>query len=97
MRWVRTIGACGIGLSLAGCAVPADPEAVHRLCEDRARAAQGPTGEVTVGTNSTTGGFSRVEIGITSDFIAGRDPVQVYDQCVFDRTGALPDRAPNLR
>lgn len=83
---------------LAACDVPPpDPEAVARECEERARAAQGPTGRVTLGTNSNTGGFSEVEIGVTSDFLLGRDPNAVYANCVQQRTGAAPIRPPNLR
>ena len=85
-------------LVLAACTpVPDSPERVAEICEDKARAAQGPTGGVTVGTNSRTGGFAGVEIGVSSDFIRGRDPLEVYSQCVFDRTGAAPIRPPVLR
>ncbi|HCP80738.1 MAG TPA: hypothetical protein DIT67_03815 [Octadecabacter sp.] len=84
--------------ALAACApVPVTPERAAEICEEKARAAQGPTGSVTVGTNSNTGGFSDVEIGISSDFLAGRDPLEVYNQCIFDRTGASPIRPPVLR
>ncbi len=85
-------------LVLAGCDLPPpDPEAVARQCEDRARAAQGPTGEVTVGVNSNSGVSSSVSVGITSDYIRGRDPNRVYAECVQRRTGAAPIRPPNLR
>lgn len=83
-------------LLLAACAPPS-PERVAEICEERARAAQGPTGGVTIGTNSSTGGFASVEIGVSSDFVTGRDPVEVYESCVFDRTGQLPVRPPVLR
>lgn len=82
---------------LAACDVPVSPERAADFCEDRARAAQGPTGGVTIGTNSRTGGFASVEIGVSSDFVAGRDPLEVYRSCVFDRTGAAPIRPPVLR
>ena len=85
-------------LVLSACTpVPVSPERAAEICEDKARAAQGPTGSVTVGTNSRTGGFGGVEIGVTSDFFAGRDPLEVYAQCIFDRTGAAPIRPPVLR
>lgn len=85
-------------LALAACTpVPVSPERAAEICEVKARAAQGPTGSVTVGTNSNSGGFGGVEIGVSSDFIAGRDPLEVYSQCVFDRTGASPIRPPVLR
>ncbi|MDA9208216.1 hypothetical protein N9O61_04945 [Octadecabacter sp.] len=78
-------------------APPVSPERAAQICEERARAAQGPTGGVTVGTNSNTGAFGSVEIGISSDLLAGRDPLEVYSECVFDRTGAAPIRPPVLR
>lgn len=84
--------------ALAACTPqPISPERAAEICEDRARAAQGPTGRVSVGTNSNSGGFGSVEIGVSSDFVAGRDPLEVYEQCVFDRTGAAPIRPLVLR
>ncbi|MCF2869599.1 hypothetical protein L0664_00850 [Octadecabacter sp. G9-8] len=84
--------------AFAGCTpAPVSPERVAEICEDRARAAQGPTGGVTIGTNSRTGGFGSVEIGVSSDFISGRDPIEVYATCVFERTGTTPIRPPDLR
>jgi hypothetical protein len=84
-------------LLLAACDTPVDPERVARQCEERARAAQGPTGSVTVGANSEDGPFVDAEIGITGDFLAGRDPQKVYEDCVFQRTGQGPIRPPVLR
>ena len=65
-------------LALAACG-PAviDPERAAQLCEARAQAAQGPTGEVTVGVNSESGGFGGLSVGLSSDFLVGRDPLAV--------------------
>lgn len=90
----------GLGLLLAGAAcapAPVSPQRVAEICEERARGAQGPTGAVSVGTNSKSGGFAGLSIGISSDFISGRDPVEVYESCVFDRTGEAPIRPAVLR
>lgn len=85
-------------LALAACDLPPpDPARVADACEERARAAQGPTGQFTVGTNNRSGGFANASVGITSDFLRGLDPVQVYERCVFERTGELPIRPPVLR
>ena len=85
-------------LVLTGCSpVLVTPEQVAVVCQEKARSAQGPTGSASFGTNSRTGGFGSVEIGISSDFIAGRDQVEVYKQCFFDRTGELPILPPVLR
>lgn len=77
--------------------IPVSPERAAEICEDKARAAQGPTGSVTVGSNSNSGGFGGLEVGISSDFLRGLDPVAVYEECVYDRTGNAPVRPPVLR
>lgn len=90
--------ATSILLFLAACTpVPISPERAAAICEAQARAAQGPTGRVSIGTNSNTGPFTNAEIGISGDYLAGRDPVEVYTQCVIARTGAGPIRPPRLR
>ncbi|MGR3484501.1 MAG: hypothetical protein ACU0BF_04095 [Paracoccaceae bacterium] len=84
--------------ALSACALPPpDPEVVARECEARARAAQGPTGGVTVGVNSNDGPFMGANVGITLDAIRGRDPVAVYEACYAARLGTLPHRPPALR
>lgn len=81
------------GLSACG---PISPEAAADQCEERARRAQGPTGEARIGVNSNEGVVGGLEIGITSDFIAGRDPEQVYLNCVRQLTGQEPVRPVRL-
>ena len=84
--------------ALAACDLPPpDPARVADQCEERAREAQGPTAGLTIGVNNRTGGFVSGNIGITSDFLRGLDPVEVYESCVFQRTGELPIRPPVLR
>ena len=83
---------------LAGCEPRVlTPEEAAQQCEQRARAAQGPTGAVTLGVNSNSGPYSAVSVGVTGDYLAGRDPVQIYRDCVVRRTGQEPYRAPVLR
>lgn len=83
---------------LAACAPPMlSPEAAAEVCQERARAAQAPTAKVTVGANSDSGAFSSLSVGISSDFVAGRDPVAVYEDCVYQRSGQPPYRPPVLR
>jgi uncharacterized lipoprotein len=81
---------------LAGCG-PMTPERAAQVCEDRAQAAQGPTGQVALGVNSRSGGYVSGEIGVTSDFLRRRDPLEVYESCVFQQTGQAPIRPPSLR
>ena len=80
----------------AGC-TPISPERAADRCEERARAAQGPTGTITIGANNRTGGFFEGSVGISSDAIRGLDPEAVYDRCVLELTGELPIRRPVLR
>lgn len=85
-------------LALAACDLPlTSPEAAAVECEERARAAQGPEVGVTLGVNSESGGFASGSVGVSSDFIRGRDPLAVYESCVFRLTGEAPVRSPNLR
>ena len=85
-------------LLLAACeTVPPSPEEAALQCEERARAAQGPTGNVTLGVNSNSGPFTNVAVGVTGDFLAGRDPQDVYRDCVVRLTGQEPYRPPVLR
>jgi len=70
---------------------PVSPEVVARQCEDRARAAQGPKAAVAVGVG--TGGTSAsVGVGVSLDYLRGRDPQEVYETCVRERTGQPPIR-----
>ena len=80
-----------LGLALTACG-PMSPERAADMCEDRARAAAGPTGEVGVGISSRDGVIGRLEIGVTSDYLRGRDPFEVYDSCVREKTGQGPIR-----
>jgi hypothetical protein len=85
-------------LALAACAPqPISPDRAAEICEERARAAQGPTGRVSIGANSNDGPFAGAQIGVTADYLVGREPVEVYRQCVYSRTGAAPIRPPRLR
>lgn len=66
-------------------------ERAEDVCFDRARLAAAPRGEAYVGATSN-GPAAGFEIEITSDYIQGRDPAQVYDACVFQKSGQMPSR-----
>ncbi len=85
-----------VALLLVGCG-PVSPERAAQICEDRARQAQAPFGNVTIGTNSRTGGFASAELGVSLDYLRGADPMVVYERCVVDLTGQGPIRPPALR
>ena len=78
-------------LPLAAC-VPMSPERAAEVCEERARAATGPTGHIGVGVNSDGKVVSDLEVGISSDYLQGRDPYLLYDQCVREKSGQGPIR-----
>ena len=75
--------------------VPPSPEMAANQCEERARAATGPTGSVTLGV-SNRGPMVGAEIGITNDYLQGRDPYILYDECVRQKTGQGPIRPLKL-
>lgn len=82
-------------LLLTACA-PMSPERAADVCEERARAAAGPTGEVGIGISSGGDVSPRIKIGVTSDFLRGRDPYLVYENCVREKTGQGPIRPLDL-
>ena len=82
--------------ALAACG-PISPEAAADRCEERARAAASPLREVGIGVNSQRGVIANAEIELTSDFLQGRDPQVVYEQCVRQLTGQGPIRPLVLR
>ena len=80
---------------IAACG-PISPERAADMCEERARAATGPTGFVGIGVSSDGKAKTKASIGVTSDFLQGRDPYVVYDQCVRQKTGQGPVRPLDL-
>ncbi|OUD08972.1 hypothetical protein BVC71_09665 [Marivivens niveibacter] len=90
-RWflisaLAAVAACG----------PIAPERAAQICEERAQRADGPFGNITLGTNSKSGAFASGEIGISTDYLRGTDPMTVYERCVVDLTGTGPIRPPSL-
>lgn len=64
----------------------------ERQCVERARLAQQPRGEVSLGVGSGGRVAGGVELEITSDFLMGRDPSAVFETCVMQKSGQLPSR-----
>lgn len=83
-------------LFLAACSPPTPEQAAAR-CEERARSAQAPDVGITIGASSNDGPFASGNISLSSDFLRGRDPLEVYETCVIELTGEPPIRPPRLR
>ena len=79
-----TIAACETG--------PIPVEQAEVVCSERAYRATRPTGAATIGASSSEGVFGGISIGLSSDFLLGRDPQEVYSKCVVDKSGQLPLR-----
>jgi hypothetical protein len=76
---------------LPGCAQRMSPDRAYEECSERARLAVQPRGEIGIGVG-TGGPSARAGLTISSDFIARRDPQNVYDSCFRNLTGAGPTR-----
>lgn len=77
-------------LGLAACG-PVPLAQAEAECYDRGQLAEQPRGTIRVGVG-TDGPYLGGEIGISTDYLQGRDPSQVYDQCVYQRSGQMPSR-----
>lgn len=95
---MRMLGLSVLALALAGCSTtPPTAEEAAARCEQRAQAAQAPEVGLTVGASSSEGPFANARIGLSADLLRGRDPLEVYETCVIELTGQLPERPPRLR
>ena len=64
-------------------------------CRTRADQAEAPSGSVGVTFSSDGSVETNLSVGVTSDFLKGRDPTEVYNQCVLARAGQPPLRPYN--
>lgn len=75
---------------------PVPVEQAERTCLRDAELTERPRGSVTMGVGAGSGGFNgsfgRVEIDMSSDYIMGRDPSDVFNRCVLNRSGQMPTR-----
>ncbi|MFV0292470.1 MAG: hypothetical protein ACK5II_04325 [Paracoccus sp. (in: a-proteobacteria)] len=81
-------------LALVACG-PIPLADAERVCLEDADAATGPKGRVGVGVASSGDGFypaGRFEVSVSSDYIRGRDPAEVFAACVQRRSGQPPSR-----
>ena len=78
-------------IPLLGCG-PVSLQQAERECLSQARLAQQPRGSVGIGIGSDGKVRPTFDVTISSDYIQGRDPAQVYDACVMRRSGQMPQR-----
>ena len=79
-------------LALGACAPKTDAQRLanaEAACFERAYNAVWLRGSVGAGFSSQ-GPYSGLSLSITSDALAKRDPEQLYESCVIDKTGHLP-------
>lgn len=78
-------------LLLAACG-PMTVEQAENACFDRARLAAGPRGSVGVGIGSGGRTAGEVDVTVSTDWLAGKDPSAVYETCVMAKSGEAPRR-----
>ena len=71
---------------------PVSVQQAEKACFERARLAQHPRGTVGVGINSNGKPGGVLDVQISSDYLQGRDPSAVYDQCVVQKSGQMPSQ-----
>lgn len=75
-----------------GACAPLPVDQAERLCVEEANQARRPRGKVGFGLGSGGRPVGALDVTISTDFLLGRDPAQVYDQCVKARSGQFPTR-----
>lgn len=77
-------------LTACGSGEPVSVERAMAECRDRAIRATRPSAEITIGVGTSGHVASGLVIGVTDDFLVGRDPETVYRDCVVARSGEEP-------
>ena len=55
---------------------------VQKICLDKKRSAEGPTGALSLSTGSS-GSTAGIKLNFHSDYLIGKDPNSVYLDCMF--------------
>ena len=71
---------------------PVSVQQAEKACFERARLAQQPRGTVGLGVNSNGKTSGLLDLQVSTDFLQGRDPSAVYDQCVYQKSGMPPSQ-----
>ena len=86
---IVAVGALVLGLAACG---PVPLPLAEQQCIEPARLAQGPRGSISFVADNRGNFGTGVSVGISSDYIAGRDPDTVYATCVQSKSGMNPSR-----
>lgn len=78
-------------LALAACG-PVPLAQAERDCLADARLAERPRGTVELGVGSGGRRHAALDLEISADYLAGRDPEKVWQSCVYSRSGQFPTR-----
>ena len=78
-------------VALAACG-PIPLAQAERACMEDAYLATAPRGSVGVGIGSGGRAFGSFEMSVSSDYVMGRDPADVYATCVQRRSGQPPTK-----
>ena len=79
-------------LPLAACG-PVPLDQAERMCVEEANLARRPRGEIGLGLGSGGKAIGAFDVTVSTDFLLGRDPAQVFDACVKARSGQFPARS----
>ncbi|MDO5659305.1 MAG: hypothetical protein Q4G36_13415 [Paracoccus sp. (in: a-proteobacteria)] len=86
---------CGLAaVTLTACG-PLSVAEAERVCLRDAELAVRPRGEAHLGVGIGGGSTSTragVKLEVSSDYIMGRDPSDVFNRCVMRRAGEMPSR-----
>ena len=84
-----------VGLALVGSLAACGPVPLaqaERDCLQDARLAERPRGTLELGIGSGGRRHAALELDISADYLAGRDPEKVWQSCVYSRSGQIPTR-----
>lgn len=83
-------------VALTACG-PMTLQEAERQCFERARLAQQPRGEFSIGASSDGRKAAGFELNVSSDYLLGKDPAAVYEMCVMQKAGEPPSRPLYMR
>lgn len=78
-------------LPLAACG-PVPVDQAEKSCLEQAKLAKHPRGTVSLGVGSGGRVVGDADITISSDYLTGRDPSDVFNSCVKRASGQFPTR-----